>query len=93
MTERELQLLGFKKEESDGTECVDSDGKRWIEDEFYYYSLDIAAGFAFITCASDEVGEDGQWFVEFFDSDPQIRFMEFGELQALINLITSRIVK
>jgi hypothetical protein len=93
MTERELQLLGFKKEESDGATHIKEDGSEWMEDQFYYYSLDIAAGFGFITCASDEVGEDGQWFVEFFDSDPQIRFTEFGELQALINLITSRIVK
>jgi hypothetical protein len=92
MTERELQLLGFQKEVSDGATHINEDGSEWVEDEFYYYSLDIAMGFGFISCASNET-EDGQWYVEFFDSHPSIRFTEFGEMQALINLITSRIVK
>jgi hypothetical protein len=50
-------------------------------------------GFSLISNSNTDVGEDGQWFVEFFDSDPQIRFDEFGEVQAFINLIESRIVK
>jgi len=92
MTEQEIQLLGFTKEVSDGMRCEDDTGTSWVEDQFYYYALQIASGFGFISCASDET-EDGQWYVEFFDSDPQIRFTEFGELQALINLITSKIVE
>lgn len=91
MTERELQLLGFKKYHEYGTLCEDSTGKRWAEGEFYYYSYEVAKGFQFISSTSDEI-KDGQWFVEFLDSDPAIRFIEFGEMQALINTLTSKIV-
>ena len=81
MTEREVQLLGFKR-----NEYSDWDG------DYYYYSYEIAKGFGFISSGSDEIDETGEWFVNFFDSYPTIRFTEFGEVQALINLITSRIV-
>jgi len=82
MTEREIQLLGFQKKEM----------KEHEEDESYYYTLDIVDGLAFITQSNDEI-KDGQWFIEIFNTDPEIRFTEFGEVQALINLLTSRIVK
>ena len=39
MTERELQLLGFNKEEM----------KEHDEDDAYYYALDIVDGLTFIT--------------------------------------------
>lgn len=84
MTEKQIQLLGFEVNYDDG-------GGNW--DKYHYYTYKIAMGFEFISNASDEVGEDGQWFVEFFNSEPIIRFTEFGEVQALINLIESRIVK
>jgi hypothetical protein len=82
MTEREIQLLGFQKEEM----------KEHEEDESYYYALDIVDGVAFITRSNDEIKDDN-WYVEVFNTDPAIRFTEFGEVQALINLLTSRIVK
>ena len=82
MTEREIQLLGFQKEEM----------KEHEEDESYYYALDIVDGLTFITQANDEIKDDN-WYVEVFNTDPAIRFTEFGEVQALINLLTSRIVK
>jgi hypothetical protein len=82
MTEREIQLLGFQKEEM----------KEHEEDESYYYALDIVDGLTFITQANDEIKDDN-WYVEVFNTDPFIRFTEFGEVQALINLLTSRIVK
>ena len=78
MTEREIQLLGFEREDM-------NDG--------YYYAYRIANGFEFLSNANDEIGEGEQWFVEFFNSDPQILFYEFGEVQALINLIEKRVVK
>ena len=93
MTEKELQLLGFEKQEDVGIEVSDDKGNEWIEDEFYYYTYDIAMGFSLISNSNDEVGEDGQWFVEIFNTEPSIRFTEFGEVQAFINLIESRIVK
>ena len=82
MTEREIQLLRFQKEEM----------KEHEEDESYYYALDIVDGLAFITRSNEEIKDDN-WYVEVFNPDPAIRFTEFGEVQALINLLTSRIVK
>ena len=82
MTEREIQLLGFQKEEM----------KEHEEDESYYYALDIVDGLTFITRSNEEIKDDN-WYVEVFNTDPAIRFTEFGEVQALINLLTSRIVK
>lgn len=93
MTEKELQLLGFEKQEDGGVEVSDDTNSFWIEDDFYYYTYTVAQGFQFISNSNDNVGEDGQWYVEFFDSYPSIRFTEFGEVQALINLLESRIVK
>ena len=81
MTEREIKLLGFEKVD-------DHDG----ESPFYYYTYTIALGFEFISCANDEV-ESGEWYIEFFESDPTIRFTEFVEVQSLINLLEKRIIK
>jgi hypothetical protein len=82
MTERELILLGFKSEEI----------KEHDEDDSYYYALDIVDGLTFITLTNEEI-KDGEWYVEVFNTDPLIRFHDMGELQALINLLTNRIVK
>ncbi len=82
MTERELILLGFKSEEI----------KEHDEDEAYYYALDIVDGLTFITPTNEEIKE-GNWYVEVFNTDPLIRFTEFGELQGLINTLTKAIVK
>jgi hypothetical protein len=82
MTEREIQLLGFSKEEM----------KEHDEDDTYYYALDIVDGLTFITRSNDEIIND-EWYVEVFNTDPNIRFFSFGEVQSLINLLTSRIVK
>jgi hypothetical protein len=46
MTEKEIQLLGFEKQE---------DGGMWIEDEFYYYTYDFAMCLCLISSSSDEV--------------------------------------
>jgi hypothetical protein len=82
MTERELILLGFKSEEI----------REHDEDESYYYVLDIVDGITFITPTNEEIkGKD--WYVEFFNTDPLIRFNNFEELQALINQLTKAIVK
>jgi len=82
MTERELILLGFKSEEI----------REHDEDESYYYVLDIVDGLTFITSVNEEIKEDN-WYVEFFNTDPLVRFHEFGEVQGLINQLTKAIVK
>jgi len=81
MTEKQIQLLGFEREEYGD-----------YEGYHYYYSYQIANGFGFISSSSDEV-EDGEWYVDFFDSWPNIRFTSFEEVQALINLIEKRIIQ
>jgi hypothetical protein len=82
MTEREIQLLGFSKEEM----------KEHDEDDTYYYALDIVDGLTFITRSNDEIIND-EWYVDVFNTDPNIRFYSFEELQSLINLLSNRIVK
>ena len=93
MTEKELQLLGFEKQEDGGIEVSDDLGGLWVEDEFYYYTYDIVDGLTLISSANNEIGEDGQWFVDIFNTEPSIRFTGFGEVQGLINLLEKRIVK
>jgi hypothetical protein len=82
MTERELILLGFKSEEI----------KEHEDDETYYYVLDIVNGITFITRTNDEI-KDNEWYVEFFNTDPSVRFHDFKEVQLLINQLTNAIVK
>ena len=81
MTEKEIQLLGFERQEEHD-----------VDTPYHYYTYTIARGFEFISNSSDEVGEDGQWYVEFFESEPTIRFTQFGEVLTLINLIEKRIL-
>jgi len=82
MTEKEIQLLGFKRQDS-------KDG----EQPFYYYIYKIADGLEFISCANDEVSEDQEWYIDIFNTDPHIRFMHFGDVQGLINILEKRRVK
>lgn len=82
MTEKEVKLLGFQKEELNNED----------QDEGYYYVLDIVDGLSFITPANDEVKND-EWYVEIFNTDPYIRFYKFEEVQTLINKLTNAIVK
>jgi len=82
MTEKELILLGFKSELIE-----DHD-----EDDSYYYVLDIVDGLTFITPTNEEI-KNGEWYVEFFNTDPLVRFDSFGQVQGLINQLTLAIVK
>lgn len=82
MTERELILLGFNSQEI----------KEYEEDDSYYYVLDIVDGLTFITPTNEEI-KDGNWYVEFFNTDPLVRFYDFSQVQGLINQLTRAIVK
>jgi hypothetical protein len=75
MTEKEIQLLGFTRED------VTKD-QHW--EPYHYYTYSVTKGLEFISCASDGV-EDGRWYIEVFNTEEPIRFYEFGEVQALIN--------
>ena len=84
MTEKEIQLLGFETHHDNG-------GEMW--DKYYYYTYTVVMGLQFITNASDEIKEGEEWYVEIFNTEPTIRFTEFGEVQALINLLEKRVIK
>jgi len=51
--------------------------------EYYYYALDIADGFSFISNSDDETF-DGEWTVGFFDCSPSMKFDDEEQLDALI---------
>jgi len=82
MTEKEIQLLGFEMQESTDE-----------FEPFYYYTYKIADGLEFISNANDEVSEDQEWYIDIFNTDPHIRFTEFGDVQGLINILEKRRVK
>ena len=82
MTEREIILLGFK------SQLINEHD----EDDSYYYALDIVNGLTFITPTNEEINNN-EWYVEFFNTDPLIRFDSFGKLQGLINTLNSAVVK
>jgi hypothetical protein len=82
MTEREIQLLGFKRQDSE-------DG----EYSFYYYIYEIVDGLVFISNANDDLIEGDEWYIDIFNTDPHIRFTEFGDVQGLINILEKRRVE
>ena len=84
MTEKEIQLLGFEVNHDDG------DG---YFNKYHYYTYTVARGLEFISNASDEVDETGEWFIEFFETDPTIRFYKMEEVQSLINTLQKHVIK
>ena len=84
MTEKEIKLLGFELNHEDSGSYYE---------KYHYYTYTVAKGLQFISNASDEVGKDDQWYVEFFETEPTIRFTDFGKVQALINLLERQIIK
>ena len=82
MTEKEVQLLRFEREE-----YGDWDG------DHHYYAYEITNGMSFISSASDEIGEDGQWYVDVFNTQEPIRFYKFEEVQSLINMLEKHLIK
>jgi hypothetical protein len=75
MTEEQIRELGFEKKTEEN-----------VEDPFYYYTLDIVNGLAFISQANDEL-ENGEWIVEIFNTEPAIKFKDVKSLTELINLL------
>lgn len=80
MTEKEITLLGFEKEE-----IIEF----YSENVNYYYHFKVVNGFEFISCSNKDAIY-GDWFVEIFNTEPSIRFYNFAEVQGLINLLNKR---
>jgi len=53
--------------------------------EYYYYALDLADGFSFISGSNDEA-DDGEWTVGFFDCHPSMQFDDEYKLDSMIEL-------
>jgi hypothetical protein len=75
MTEKEIKLLGFTRQDVTNDEHWES---------YHYYTYRITKGLEFISCASDGA-IDGEWYIEVFNTEEPIRFSSFEEVQTLIN--------
>jgi hypothetical protein len=85
MTEKELQLLGFRKQSISAEESGDR--------PYHYYIYEITKGLEFISSDSD-VSEDNNWFVEFFNTEIPVRFNKMEQVQSLINIFEkAKIIK
>jgi len=92
MTEREIKLLGFERSDYSDSSYLDDNGT-WVPDTVdYYYHLDICKGMSFITSCKSEISDD-KWYVDVFNTEHPIRFYEFAIVQALINQLTSALIK
>jgi hypothetical protein len=83
MTERELEILRFKKVEVSAEESGDK--------AYHYYTHDVVNGLSFISNASVEA-KDGNWFVEFFNTETPVRFYDMGQVLGLLNILTKAVV-
>ena len=52
---------------------------------YYYYALDLADGFSFISSSNDEV-KDNAWTVGFFDCHPSMKFNNTEQLDVMIKI-------
>lgn len=81
MTEKDLEHAGFVR--VDVTAQESGYPKDW-----YYYTYDLTNSFGLLSCDSDEAEkEDGNWYVEIFDADHEIRFVNIDNVLNLIWLI------
>lgn len=83
MTERELEILRFNKVEVSKEESGD--------EYYYYYTHTIVKGLELISNSSNEV-TNGEWFVEFFNTEIPVRFYDMSKVLGLLNLLTKSIV-
>ncbi len=83
MTERELEILRFKKVEVSSDE---SGGN-----PYHYYTHDVVQGLSLISNDSDSV-KNGEWYVEFFNTEVPVRFYSMDKVLVLINTLTKAIV-
>ncbi len=85
MTEKEIELLKFEKVYVSSQESGDK--------PFRYYVYKIVNGLELISNANTEIDNEDEWYVEFFDTFPAIRFSKFEDVQSLLNTIEKQIIK
>jgi hypothetical protein len=79
MIEKELLDLGFVKENS--SDIIDGAAA------YYYYVKDITNGLSFISGCSDEIVDDDDWYIEFFNTETPVRYYEYSTVKELFILI------
>ena len=79
MTEQDLIDLGFEK----NIETAEDSGS---PNDWHYYTYDFCKGLSLITQASDQV-KNGEWYVEFFEVEDDIRFTDRDHLSSLMDKI------
>lgn len=81
LTEKKLLMLNFKKnhvtEEESGANA------------FNYFSYNLSNWDCLISCANDEVDENGFYYVEFFNMGNIGKFWNSEDVQKLIEIINS----
>lgn len=83
MTENEIKSLKFEKVEVSAEESGDK--------PYYFYTHDVVNGLSFISNSSDDV-KDGEWFVEFFNTEIPVRFNDMSQVSNLIEILTKAIL-
>lgn len=81
MTEQEIIMLGFQKELADP--YLD-------EEDDYYYALDIVGGLTLITQCASKI-RDGNWYLEFFNTDTPVRFHEYAAARDILHKLKNAI--
>lgn len=86
MSEQELLDLGFERCEEDGLNFSEDFDAVSADGAYHYYYHHIADGLGLISNESDDL-MDGMWYVEVFDTDPRIRFMNKKEVLDFLSII------
>lgn len=86
MSEQELLDLGFERCEEDGLNFSEDFDAVSADGAYYYYYRHIADGLGLISNESDDQIE-GRWYVEVFDTEPAIRFMNKKEVLDFLSII------
>jgi hypothetical protein len=79
---KEQDIIDFGFERHDVT--AEQSG---YENDWHYYTYDFTRGFGLITSDSDEAEKIGEWYVEFFEAEQEIRFTDASKLQYLMEII------
>ena len=88
MTEHELIDLGFECCQEDGLSLSDDAVAVASDPDYYYYYYHIANGLGLISNENDRLLDD-EWFVEVFDTDPEIRFNTKKEVLDFLSIINT----
>lgn len=91
MTEQEIIDLSFEHCLEDGLRLSGDFIAVSSDESYHYYYYHIADGLGLISNESDRLLE-GEWYVEVFDTNPQIRFKTKKEVLDFLAIINAGIL-